>query len=324
MKRFALAFSVLFMLLGRSVFAVELPGPLVDTAWLAKHHKQVVILDVRADVKSYTQAPVYAKDKKTGKQVLAKVGGHIPGAVLVNYKHVRANRKIGNMEVDYVIPTKSAFEKLVQDAGVNRDSTVIIATKGVNNLDMTMATRMYWQLKYYGDDKIAILNGGLAAWLKDGHKVVTSASKTKHGNWLATAERKELLATSQDVAKAVADKNVQLVDNRPLNQYLGVAKKPYVYNYGHIAGAKSYPNELFVAAGKPATFLTTPQLKELAKQMGVKSDAKTITYCNSGHLASGGWFIMHELLGNKHVKLYDGSMHEWTKEHHPVTAMKME
>ena len=93
---------------------------------------------------------------------------------------------------------------------------------------------------------------------------------------------------------------------------------------GMSAGAKSYPNELFVAAGKPATFLTTPQLKELAKQMGVKSDAKTITYCNSGHLASGGWFIMHELLGNKHVKLYDGSMHEWTKEHHPVTAMKME
>ena len=58
--------------------------------------------------------------------------------------------------------------------------------------------------------------------------------------------------------------------------------------------------------------------------MGVKTDAKTITYCNSGHLASGGWFMMHELMGNKNVKLYDGSMHEWTLEKHPVTAMKME
>jgi len=275
-------------------------------------------------VKSYTGTPVYKKDNKTGKQVLAKVGGHIPGAILVDYKKVRANRKIGGMEVDYLIPEKSTFEKLIQDAGVNRDSTIVIATKGENNLDMTMATRMYWQLKYFGDDKIAILNGGLAEWLKAGHKVVSTASKAKHGNWVATAERNELLATSDDVAKAVADKNVQLVDNRPLNQYLGVAKKSYVYEYGHIAGAKSYPNELFVNAGSPATFLTTPQLTELAKQMGVKTNEKSITYCNSGHLASGGWFIMHELLGNKNVKLYDGSMHEWTKEKHPVTAMKME
>ena len=91
-----------------------------------------------------------------------------------------------------------------------------------------------------------------------------------------------------------------------------------------IPGAKPYPNELFVAAGGPAKFLPTPQLKDLAKQMGVKTDAKTITYCNSGHLASGGWFMMHELMGNKNVKLYDGSMHEWTLEKHPVTAMKME
>jgi|GEM_PF-3162347 len=40
--------------------------------------------------------------------------------------------------------------------------------------------------------------------------------------------------------------------------------------------------------------------------------------------ASGGWFIQHELLGNKNVKLYDGSMHEWTLEKRPVKEMVME
>lgn len=324
MKRYALALSVLFLMLGRSAWALDLPGPLVDSAWLAKHHTQVVILDVRANLKSFTEAPVFVKDKKTGKEILVKVGGHIPGAVLVDYKHVRSKRKIGNTEVDYLIPEKSDFEKLLQQSGVNRDSTMVIASEGVNNLDMTMATRLYWQLKYYGDDKIAILNGGLAEWLKDGHGVSTTASKVKQGNWIATAERNELLASSDEVAKAVADKDVQLVDNRPLSQYLGVAKQPYVYEFGHIPGAKSYPNELLTAAGAPATFLSTQQLQELARQMGIKTDAKTITYCNSGHLASGGWFIMHELMGNKHVKLYDGSMHEWTLEKHPITTMKME
>ncbi len=41
-------------------------------------------------------------------------------------------------------------------------------------------------------------------------------------------------------------------------------------------------------------------------------------------LATGSWFVMHELMGNNNVKMYDGSMHLWMLEKRPVTAMKME
>ena len=61
--------------------------------------------------------------------------------------------------------------------------------------------------------------------------------------------------------------------------------------------------------------------------MGIDPDAPAITYCDS-HLRppqTGQWFVQYELLGNKQVKQYDGSMHEWTKnEANPVTAMKSE
>jgi thiosulfate/3-mercaptopyruvate sulfurtransferase len=74
----------------------------------------------------------------------------------------------------------------------------------------------------------------------------------------------------------------------------------------------------------PARFPSVEELSKLYQAMHLQDAAPSIAYCNSGHLASGGWFIQHELLGNKNVKLYDGSMHEWTLEKRPVKAMVME
>ena len=74
----------------------------------------------------------------------------------------------------------------------------------------------------------------------------------------------------------------------------------------------------------PAKFLKVSNSKTLFEQMGIKTDKKSITYCNSGHLATGSWFVLSELMGNKNVKMYDGSMHQWTLEKRNVTKLKME
>ena len=252
-----------------------------------------------------------------------KVGGHIPGAVLVDYKKVREDRMVNGKKVQKLIPEKAVFEALMQSVGLNKNSTVVIASKGENNLDMTMATRLYWQLKYFGFDNMAILNGGVAQWLTDKHKVTEAKSKPAKGNWTATAERKELLASSQDVEQAVSSKTTQLMDTRPVSQYWGTTyKKAYVYAAGHIQGAVNFPNELMTETSKPAKFLPKSDYQKLFSAIGVDANKQTITYCNSGHLASGGWFIMSELVGNKKARLYDGSMHEWTLEKHPVVSLQ--
>lgn len=303
--------------------AINVPGPLVDASWLQKYSKQVVILDVREDVKSFTGKPMLIKDKKSGKLVVMSVGAHIPDANLVDYKTIRVDRVVGGKKVEKLVPEKAAFEKLMQDAGINKDSAVIIVSEGMNDGDLTMATRLYWQLKYFGQDNMAILNGGMAQWLSDRRPISNEDTKPAKGDWVATAERNELLATTEDVNNGLKSA-VQLVDNRPLSQYMGVVKKSYVYESGHIPGAKSYPTELMTDHNTPAKFLPVQELRELAKGMGIDTGAQSITYCNSGHLASGGWFIMHELMGNKNVKLYDGSMNEWTLNKGKTTSMKME
>ena len=304
--------------------AIQVPGPLVDTDWLAAHQADVVILDVRQHTKSFTQGPKYQTDKKTGKKILIAVGGHIPDAVLVNYKQVRDKRKIDGKEVTRIVPLQADFEKLMQQSGVNKDSAIVIVSKGEGTSDLTMATRLYWTLKYFGHDNMAILNGGMAQWTLDGRKVDSGPVRVKAGNWQAGEIRSEILATTEDVSSAVQAGSSQLVDNRTVSQYFGTAKRSYVYAEGHIPGARMFPNELMNNAGIPAKFLPKDDLEKLLQAMSINPGAESITYCNSGHLASGGWFIMSELLENRNTRLYDGSMHEWTLEKQPVNAMQME
>ncbi len=194
----------------------------------------------------------------------------------------------------------------------------------MNNLDMTMATRLYWQLKYYGHDRVAILNGGMAAWLNGDYEATTNSAEVEPGDWQAGTVNKAIYADSNEVATAVNQGNVQLIDNRPLSQYIGLHKKSYVHAKGHIPGALSYPNELFTEASAPAMFIDKDTVTLLMKKLGVDPGKPSITYCNSGHLASGGWFILYEIMGNKNVKLYDGSMHQWTLEKRKTQGLEAE
>jgi len=321
-------FNILLILLmgltwTNTSYAIDLPGAVVDTNWLAKNKSNVVILSLLKDIKSFSKKPKFKKDKKSGELKLVKVGGHIPDSRLVNYKKIRGNRIINGTKYKKMIVDKSTFEKILQDAGVNKNSTIVIVSKGESNKDLTMATRLYWQMKYYGHDKMAVLNGGMAQWIVEKRNISIKPTTPKKGNWLASTERKNILATSKEVEVAIKNKT-QLVDTRSLGLYLGTWRKnSYVYANGHIPGAKPFPNEL-LSTKMPAKFLTVADSKKLFNQMGINPEKNSITYCNSGHLATGSWFVMAELMGNKKVKMYDGSMHKWTVEKRKVVKMKME
>ena len=321
--------SLLFLLaIGAAVlntsFAAELPTPLVETSWLAAHLNEVSVVDVRTNKKNFISNPVFQKDKKTGKQYLVRVGGHIPGASLVLYKNVRGKQVINGLTVKHMLPAKADFESLMQQAGVNRDSKIVITTNADSDFDLTMASRMYWQLKYYGHESVSILNGGTAQWLEDGREYSIAEAKLPTGDWTVTKERTGLLAGSEEVHAVIENDTAQLVDVRPLGQYLGTYKSSKVKAKGHIPTAKSFPVDLAAIRYSPVKFVPPSELKKIITALGIHNEGLTIAYCNTGHMAAGGWFVLHELLGNKNAKLYDGSMHQWTMEKRPVVSMKME
>ncbi len=279
------------------------------------------MLDIRANGKNFLLQPVFKADKNL---TLVTLGGHIPGAQLILYKNVRGDRSIDGKTIKHMVVTGDKFEKLMQGAGVNKDSHIVITTNAESTFDLTMAARMYWQVKYYGHDNVSILNGGTAKWLLDGHKFSTAKDKPEPGNWQAQQARASIFADSNETMDASENGDTQLVDVRPLGQYLGTFKSGKAKQKGHIPTAKAFPVELIASHKSPVTFTPAGELKQLATALGVDAQQPLITYCNSGHMASGAWFAFHEILGNKNVKLYDGSMHQWTHENRPVVSMKME
>ena len=309
-------------LVSQAALAFQVPGPLVDVAWLAENVEKVKILEMRPDRESFTVAPQYATDRKTGKKVLAELGGHLPGSVWVDFGKVRVDRTIDGQKVRFMGPEKADWEKLAQSWGVNKGDAIVIVSLGESVSDLNEAARVYWQFKYFGEDNVAILNGGTTAWLAAEKPFSTTMVQPKAGNWTASAERTEILATSADTAAASEQKAAQLVDARPIAQHYGLSKSSAVTQFGHIANSKLAAQELLAKASGPATFyLDAATYRSLFRQLGISASEPTVTYCNTGHQATGFWFVMSELLGNKQTKLYDGSLHQWTLEKRPVVGL---
>ena len=181
---------------------------------------------------------------------------------------------------------------------------------------------MYWSLKTYGATQLALLDGGNAAWIAAGFPISTAKTDASRGNWEATAEHPEWNATAQDVSQAVRQKS-QIVDARPVSQYLGLAvRKPLVTAGGHLEGALNYPTELrFRTVGIAQMFLTPGEYRAAMRAQSIDPATASITYCNTGHMAAGLWFVQSEVLGVSGVRLYDGSMHEWTTTGRPVVGL---
>ena len=323
MQQYITALLVLVCLTAsHAVSALQVPGPLVDTDWLEQHLDEVRILDVREDIESFTRKAVLVRKRFTGDLRLRRPGAHIPGAVLVDFLNIRTSREIDGRNVRYMTPDKVEFEELMQSWGVNNDEPIVITNQGTGNGAVTMATRLYWQVKYFGHDNVAILDGGTASWLLEQKPASIETNVPQAGNWVAREERESLLANSDDVARAITDENTELVDTRSLGFYLGMLRQPYVRKKGHIPNAKVFPNELLSSAGAPAYFSDPEELQQVAVALAINHRSNLITYCNSGQFASASWFVFHELMGNPNVRLYDGSMHQWALEKRPVEKIK--
>lgn len=290
-------------LLGPKVWALEVPGPLVEVPWLARHLQAVVVLDIRE------QPGRFAAD------------GHIPGAAVLGWGQVQAERRENGVALSGMVPSAERFTTLMQRRGIDDGEPVVITGPGKTLLDTTYMARLYWTLKYYGHDNVAVLDGGTAQWRESGQPLGFEPAATGQGDF-AAAPRPELLATTAQVAAAVGDGSVQRVDVRSLGYYLGLFREPSVESRGHIPGAKLYPYTLALRRG-PVRFRPREELKALAGAFGVDPERPIFVYCNTGVLSAAGWFIFHELLGSGQARLYDGSMHAWARTGHPSEVMQI-
>lgn len=286
--------------------AAEVPGPLVTPGWLADHRSEAAVVDVRGSPEAFAR------------------NGHIPGAALARWGNIRVEGEEDGVRLRKMLPEADGFRDLMRGWGVDTGEAVIITSPGKSPGHFAHAARLYWQVKYYGHDNVALLEGGNAAWAAE-RDLASGSTTPERGDFRVRAERDAIHATTTEVQKAIDGDGTQLVDNRSLPFYLGLSKKSYVQAPGHIPGAKLMPFMYLVAGDDALTVRPEGQLRDFAEAMGIDPDAPAITYCNSGNVGTAGWFVLHEILGNDDVRSYDGSMHAWTQDpERPTTTMRME
>ncbi|MGI9494212.1 MAG: sulfurtransferase, partial [Geminicoccaceae bacterium] len=166
-----------------------------------------------------------------------------------------------------------------------------------------------------GHDKVAILDGGYRAWTADpSNPIETGAAEPPAPKIFEASLRPELLVDSAAVEAALNDDGTVLLDARPDGQFQGKAKHDAARAPGHIPGATQL-NQGKTFDEKTGKLIDVAKLEALLPAGLEKDDDKEVfSYCNTGHWASVNWFVLSEVLGKKNVKLYDGSMVDWTKD----------
>lgn len=297
-KMLAMAFAAVIAFGGSAV-----AQPLVDVAWLKANKDQpgVVVLDV--------QSPG------------AYAGSHIPGAL--NTDFAKSGWRAEKNGIPDMMNDPDKLASLIGSYGIDNATHVVLVPQGANAGEMGVATRIYWTLKVLGHDRVSVLNGGHGAWTADkANPVATGPAPQVVAKTFKASFRPELLATKDDVAKAIQSRAVALVDARPEDQYMGVNRNPKAKRNGTLPGAINVPNS-WMTENNGGKFRDPDTIRKLYGVAGAPTSGQQIAFCNTGHLASVGWFVSSELLGNKQTKLYDGSMVEWTADPNAPVVQKI-
>ncbi|WP_158090961.1 sulfurtransferase [Marivita geojedonensis] len=256
----------------------------------------------------------------------AYLDGHIPGAVHTQYGGPKDQWRMKVGQVRGLVREPEQIAAHLGRIGVSNDDHIVLIPGGTSSSDMGAATRVYWTLSYLGHDELSILDGGMAAYLKelDDKKIPLNPlqkGKVDRGSASFVAKpREHMLLTADDVEIMVAT-GVVPVDNRTRDFHLGITKSGAAKTAGTIPNSVNLPHSWLTVDAK-GSFRESDALAALYAAAGVSLTDPQINFCNTGHLASIGWFVSHELLNNKNALLFDGSMAEWTHTGH-ITDQKV-
>ncbi len=260
---------------------------LVEPEWLEQHLNDESIRIVEVD-----ENPALYAD------------AHIPGAIGLDWKQDLQDQ----VRRDFLGP--EAFGRLFASHGVSDDHTIVL----YGDRNNWFAAYTYWYLKYYGHDKVLLLNGPREKWIADGRP--TSAERPSYTPASFTAQPgDDTIRARRDEVLSAIDGPTRLVNVRSPAEFAGEIISPAGYEQegaqraGHIPGAASVP--WAQAVREDGTFRSADELRELYTSKGVLDGQEIVSYCRIGERSAHTWFVLHELLGADHVKNYDGSWTEW-------------
>ncbi|MFF0945741.1 sulfurtransferase [Kocuria sp. CPCC 205300] len=262
---------------------LELPGPVVGTGWLAEHldDPRLVLVDASSTLNRTDEA--------------------IPGALLLDLDGPFADP---SAELPHTLPPAEQLTAAARSLGISRTGTVVAYdAKGI-----FASARVWWMLRAAGFDRVAVLDGGLPAWVAEGRPTAAHAAPPAEPGDVELAPRGEFFADAEDVARALGDPAATVLDARSAGRFAGTEPEPRPgLRPGHMPGAVNLPYTQL--QGPDGRLLPLPELRERITAAAPEGQ-RLVTSCGSGLTACVLALGAH-LAGRDDVAVYDGSWADW-------------
>ena len=216
---------------------------------------------------------------ETGRELY--LAGHVPGASFLDVETELSAPPGGADGGRHPLPEPKAFAHAAGAAGIGNDALVVAYDQGMNG----GAARLWWLLRHFGHDEVAVLRGGLDNWLgplRAGEEKIEPAE-------LSLRPRDDDVISAEEIEERLGKPDFVVVDARAPERYRGEVE-PIDAVAGHIPGAVNMPY-----TGEPSA---------------VDPDAEVAVYCGSGITAAVTILALErEGVG---ARLYPGSWSEWS------------
>jgi thiosulfate/3-mercaptopyruvate sulfurtransferase len=231
----------------------------------------------------------------------ARVGyraGHIPGASFLDLDGDLSDMRDAPARGRHPLPTAEAFAVAAGRAGIGDGVFVVAYDTGMPG----GAARLWWLLRHYGHDDVAVIEGGLGAWrgpLETGDIDAAVATFTPR-------ERTGDAMTADEIHARLGDPRLAIVDARSPERFAGEPSDDPMANLdpaaGHVPGA-----------------VNVPFTGDRVFGPDVLAADEIVVYCGSGVTACVDLLALHAA-GRTDARLYPGSWSEWSRRGLPVAT----
>lgn len=272
---------------------------LVDSAALAAvlGHPQLRLLDARA-------APPTAPDPAAARMAYAQ--GHLPGAHYADLDGDLADlSRTGQGR--HPLPHSAAFAGRLGAWGIDPQSQVVVYDAGDGSM---AAARAWWMLRLMGHRRVAVLDGGLAAWRAAGLAETTQLPARRDGPAYPGCFDADAVVDAEYLLARLQQPPGWLLDARAGERFRGEVE-PIDPVAGHVPGALNRPLGLSLRNGrfKPAEELRA----ELSALLGAYRPEQAVVMCGSGVTACH-LLLALEVAGLSGARVYAGSWSGWLQD----------
>ena len=265
--------------------------PLVTTQWLAEH---LAAPDVRvADASWYL--PQAGRDPRA-----EYASSHIPGAVFFAIDAISDE----NSPLPHMLAPATKFASQMRKLGLG-DGNLIIVYDGAG---LYSSPRAWWMLRAMGHRDVAVLDGGLPKWKREGRPTddLLPVPNVRH---FTPEPDANLIRDFAQVLAAQFSGREQIADARSPSRFAGEEAEPRQgVRPGHIP--QSYNIHYAEVVNSDGTLKSADELRTLFAERHVALSRPVITTCGSG-ITAAILLLALNVAGAQQAALYDGSWAEW-------------